>query len=240
MRNASDIMKTTLFVLTYNEIEGMKKIMPRIRKEWVDQVIVADGGSTDGTLEYAREHGYHTFVQGKKGIRHAYIEGFPLITGDIVITFSPDGNSIPEAIPQMIAKMREGHDMVIASRYLYDAKSEDDDFITQFGNKVLTGAINFFHKGSYTDALVMLRAYKKSLFYELDLDKEESYDTEKLLFTKIGIEPLLSIRCAKRRKKVTEIPVDEPSRIGGRRKLQIVRWGGAYFLQILREIVFWK
>ena len=77
-------MKTTLFVLTYNEIEGMRSIMPRVKKEWVDQIIIADGGSTDGTLEYAKEHGYTTFVQKKKGIRHAYIEGFPLINGDIV------------------------------------------------------------------------------------------------------------------------------------------------------------
>ncbi len=42
-------MKTTLFVLAYNEIEGMKAIMPRIKKEWVDEIIIVDGGSTDGT-----------------------------------------------------------------------------------------------------------------------------------------------------------------------------------------------
>src|ERR1039457_5602197 len=110
-------MKITLFVLTYNEIEGMKAIMPRIKEEWVDQIIIADGGSTDGTLEYARQQRYTVFVQREKGIRHAYIEGFPLIIGDIVITFSPDGNSVPEAIPALIEKIKEGYDMVIASRY---------------------------------------------------------------------------------------------------------------------------
>ena len=92
-------MITTLFVLTYNEIEGMKAIMPRIKKEWVDEIIVVDGGSTDGTLEYAKEQGYVTHVQKKKRLRNAYIEGFPLIKSDYVITFSPDGNSVPEAIP---------------------------------------------------------------------------------------------------------------------------------------------
>jgi glycosyltransferase involved in cell wall biosynthesis len=39
-------MKTTLFVLTYNEIEGMKAIMPRIKKEWVNEIIVVVDGST--------------------------------------------------------------------------------------------------------------------------------------------------------------------------------------------------
>ncbi len=90
------------------------------------------------------------------------------------------------------------------------------------------------------DSLVIFRAYRKTLFYELDLHKEESYNTEKLLFTVIGIEPLLSIRCAKRKLKVTEVPVEEPERIGGERKLQIIRWGGAYYLQILKEICSWR
>ena len=49
-------MKTTLLIPTVNEIEGMKIIMPRIKKEWVDEILIVDGGSTDGTLEYARSH----------------------------------------------------------------------------------------------------------------------------------------------------------------------------------------
>ena len=92
-------MKTTLFVLTYNEIEGMKAIIPRIKKEWVDEIIIVDGGSTDGTQEYAKEQVYTIYVQKKKGIRHAYIEGIPLVKTDYIISFSPDGNSVPEAIP---------------------------------------------------------------------------------------------------------------------------------------------
>ena len=228
-------MKVTLFVLTHNEIVGMKAIMPRIKKEWVDEIIVADIGSTDGTIEYAKKQGYVTYVQKKKGIRHAYIEGFPLVKSDYIITFSPDGNSVPEAIPYLIEKIKEGYDMVIASRYLDHAKSHDDDFITRFGNWLFTKLINLFHKGTYTDAMVIYRIYRKSLFYELKLDTEESYNMEKCFFTTMGIEPLLSIRCAKYKKKYTEIPEDEPKRIGGERKLQIIRWGAAYLAQIIKE-----
>ena len=207
-------MKTTLLVYTLNEIDGMKQIMPRIKKEWVSELIVVDGGSTDGTLEYAKEHGYNVYVQKKKGLRHAYIEGLPLVNSDFVLTFSPDGNSIPEAIPDLIKKINEGYDMVVASRYLDHAKSHDDDIITGFGNWFLTNIMNIFHKGTFTDALVMLRIYKKSLLYELKMDTEESYNVEKWYLTTIGIEPLLSIRCAKFGKTYTEIPVDEPKRIG--------------------------
>jgi hypothetical protein len=34
---------------------------------------------------------------------------------------------VPESIPALIAKMAEGHDLVIGSRYLGDAKSDDDE-----------------------------------------------------------------------------------------------------------------
>src|SRR5204862_1448060 len=50
--------RVTLFMPVLNEIEGMKVIVPQIRSEWCDQVLVVDGGSRDGTLEYARERGF--------------------------------------------------------------------------------------------------------------------------------------------------------------------------------------
>ena len=46
-------MKTTLLVMALNEIDGMKAVMPKIDPGWVDQIVVCDGGSTDGTAEWA-------------------------------------------------------------------------------------------------------------------------------------------------------------------------------------------
>jgi glycosyltransferase involved in cell wall biosynthesis len=76
-------IKITLFVVALNEIEGLKIIMPQIDPAWIDQILIGDGGSTDGTQEYLKAEGYEYFVQSKPGIRHAYIEGFPKIKGDI-------------------------------------------------------------------------------------------------------------------------------------------------------------
>jgi glycosyltransferase involved in cell wall biosynthesis len=230
-------MKFTLLVLTLNEIEGMKAIMPKIRRDWCDQIIIVDGGSTDGTIEWAREQGYFVYVQKQKGFRHAYTEVLPYIEGDVVITFSPDGNSIPELIPELIDKMKEGYDMVIVSRYLGGAKSEDDDIITAFGNWLFTKTVNILHGGHYTDAMVIFRAYKTKLIYDLQLDKDEGYKlAEKLFRTQISWEPLLSVRAAKRKLKVAEIPGDEPARIGGERKLKVLKWGAAYYFQFIREL----
>ena len=89
--------------------------------------------------------------------------------------------------------------------------------------------------------MVIYRAFKKNLIYDLDLDKEESYHLPEHLFgTVISWEPLMSVRAAKKRKRITEVAVGEPSRIGGDRKLQVFRWGAAYYFQFWRETWFWK
>jgi len=234
-------MEVTLLVPTLNEIDGMKTVMPLIKPEWCDQILIVDGQSKDGTAEYARAQGYDVIVQQKKGMRHAYMEAWPHVKGDVVLTFSPDGNSIPELIPACIAKMKEGYDMVIVSRYAKGAKSYDDDVITGFGNWLFTTTINLLHGGHYTDAMVIYRAYRKDLIAELDLDKDSSYEFEEELFgTNVSWEPLLSVRCAKRKLKYADIPGDEPAREGGERKLQVLRWGAAYMFEVLREVFVWR
>lgn len=234
-------MKFTLIVCTWNEIDGMKVIMPQIKKEWVDQIIILDGGSTDGTIEYAKEQGYFTYVQKKPGLRNAYMEVLPYVEGDVLITFSPDGNSVPEAIPPLVEKMKEGYDMVIASRYLGPAKSADDDILTGFGNWLFTGTVNLLNGGHYTDAMVIYRAFKKQLIFDLELDQDRWYSTpEKLFRCHVSWEPILSSRAAKRKLKLTEIPADEPARIGGERKLMIFRWGATFMFQFFRDFLLWR
>ena len=235
-------MNTTLIVMTLNEIDGMKFIMPQIDRKWVHQIIIVDGGSTDGTVEWAHAQGYEVYEQKRKGIRFAYMEVLDLVRGDAIFTFSPDGNSPPEDIPRLIAKREEGDfDLVIGSRYKDDATSSDDDIITAFGNWLFTRTVNLLHGGAYTDAMVIYRIYKKDIIYQLDLHKDESYTlAEKMFGTIISWEPLMSVRAAKAKLKIAEIPVDEPDRIGGERKLQILRWGAAYYFQFIWEVFSWK
>ena len=234
-------MKITIIVLTLNEVDGVKVVMPQIDPAWYDQLIVVDGQSTDGTIEWCRDNGYEVYIQKKRGIRHAYLEILPTVQGDVVLTFSPDGNCAPEMIPQILEKMREGNDLVIGSRYLDDATSQDDDIVTGFGNWLFTRTVNVLHGGNYSDCMVIYRAFKRQLIFDLDLDKEESYALpEKLFSTVISWEPLMAVRAAKKNLKIGEIPAGEPARIGGERKLKIIRWGAAYFFQFWRELWFWK
>lgn len=233
-------MTFTLFIPTLNEEEGMRVIMPKVDHSLFGQVLISDGNSTDGTVEYSKSRGYDVHIQKRKGIRNAYMEAWPMIRCDAVVTFSPDGNCRPEDMPGLIEKMKEGYDMVVASRYFGGVKSEDDDPMTAFGNWLFTGTINLLHGGRYTDAMGIYRSYRTNLFNELDLHKEETYVTEKLFGCVMGCEPILSVRAAKRKLKIGEVLGFEPARVGGVRKLLPFRWGGSYMTQIFRELYFWK
>lgn len=233
-------MKVTLLIPTLNEIAGVREIMPRIKKEWIDEIVFVDGNSTDGTIDYIKEHGYTLILEKKPLLRDGLLDALEQINSDVVLTFSPDGNCIPELIPAIVEKMKEGYDMVIASRYVGRAKSYDDTLVTAFGNWMFTTLVNILYAGRYTDVMNIFRAYKKNFVKELDLDKEITYSTPERLFkTKIGWEPLLSVRARKRGLKVAEIPGDEPKRIGGKAKLQVLRWGAAYLFQIIRDRFWW-
>lgn len=199
--------------------------MPRIQKTWVDQIVIVDGGSTDGTVEYFEKNGYSVVRQKTKGLMNGYREAMALVRTDVVITFTPDGNSLPELIPPLIEKMRQGYDMVIVSRYLDGAKSEDDDPVTAFGNWMFTKMINILFRGHYTDTLVGFRAWKRSLWSLADEDPQ--------LFS---FEPYSAIRCAQLKCRVAEIPGDEPRRIGGVRKMMPLRNGWHVLVMIFKAL----
>jgi len=50
----------------------------------------------------------------------------------------------------------------------------------------------------------------------------------------------MAVRAAKIRKRIAEVAAGEPARVGGDRKLQIFRWGAAYYFQFWRELWFWR
>ena len=60
-------MTVIVFVLTLDEIDGVSQIMPKIKKEWADQIMLVDGGSNDGTIEKAKELGFDVIHQKNKG-----------------------------------------------------------------------------------------------------------------------------------------------------------------------------
>ncbi|MHA1569026.1 MAG: glycosyltransferase family 2 protein [Alphaproteobacteria bacterium] len=90
-------------------------------------VLVVDDGSTDRTAAIATEwaekmplhlHRHERNLGLGAAIRHIYELARPRLRDDgVLITLDADGSHRPEQIPEMVAKVREGCDLVIASRY---------------------------------------------------------------------------------------------------------------------------
>tara|TARA_B100000029_G_scaffold516494_1_gene630249 strand:- start:372 stop:1043 length:672 start_codon:yes stop_codon:yes gene_type:complete len=222
-------MYAIVFVLTLDEIDGISAIMPQVKKEWADKIVLVDGGSKDGTIEKAKELGFEVIHQKNKGEGNACRVGTDATESDFVMFFSPDGNDVPTDIPKLIQKTKEGFDVVHISRFGKESISEDANWLERFGNNMFTFLVNSFFGGNYTDALNGFRIIKRKLWDELKTDAQF-----------LNIEQQTCIRLAKRKIPIYEIEGMEPKRIGGERKMRPLTTGAQLSYQIIKEFIFWK
>jgi hypothetical protein len=127
--------------------------------------------------------------------------------------------------------------MVIASRYLDGASSEDDTRLTAIGNWGLTRLINTSGRFKYTDALVMFRAYRKNIIEQLGFTRPMN-GLQQRLAKMTGLyswEPSLSIRANRAGMRISEIGASEPKAFRERRQNTLVH-GTAIGTQILHEL----
>jgi glycosyltransferase involved in cell wall biosynthesis len=214
-----------LLLPTLNEIDGVKAIVPYIERALVDDIIVIDGGSKDGTVEYAIAAGLTVVTQLRAGLQYAVFDVARSLPHDYVIEFSPDGNCKVDQLSELVAKIREGYDHVVVSRYLDHAVSEDDDHVTAFGNWMFSRLMRPLANFPITDALNIYRGYRRDILLDPDF---EFYMRGPVL------EPLITGICALRGRSAAEIPGDEPVRIGGETKRSIIYNGSMILLMILR------
>jgi glycosyltransferase involved in cell wall biosynthesis len=231
--------KIALVLTTLNEIEGMKVIFPQIDLKLFSQVLVLDGNSSDGTIEYCRSKNLDILIQSKRGFRNGMYEMCNVLAEenlDYIVTFSPDGNCDPATLEKFTASCDGNSELIIGSRYKDGATSDDDDFLTAAGNLFFTKLTNILFRTRLTDVFSIYRGFKPELIKKLCLEDEKSFaPIEKVFRTRIGWEPLMTFRAARMNVRIREVSVGEPARIGGQRKLQIFRWGGAFLCQLLRE-----
>ena len=77
--------RITVVIPCLNEKEGIGKVLREL-PAFVDEVVVVDNGSTDGTAVVALQLGAHVVTELHRGYGRAYKSGFSRATGDIIVT----------------------------------------------------------------------------------------------------------------------------------------------------------
>jgi dolichol-phosphate mannosyltransferase len=109
-------------VPSINEVENLRNLLPRLKDVLATlrcryEIIIVDGGSTDGTADIAAAHGAKVVMQGGRGYGDAIREAIRQANGEYILTLDADLSHDPSFIPQMWAERRKAA-LVIASRYV--------------------------------------------------------------------------------------------------------------------------
>ena len=113
----------SIIIPAYNEEENIPILMEKLDEMIKEdgsafEVVLVDDGSYDNTynkaVEYQKRYEFLKVVRHKKnrGITDALLSGFNAASGEIFVFFPADLQYMPEDIPKLIAKIKEGYDVV--------------------------------------------------------------------------------------------------------------------------------
>lgn len=207
-----------------NEVGSIEAVLNDIPKDRVDEVLVADGGSTDGTVELVTRLGYRIVTQTEKGFGAAVDNGFKQAKGDIVVVLNADGSQNPKDIPNLVDKINQGYDLVLASRYLPGGGSEEDTFLHHIGNKFFTFLCNALYQVGVSDVLYFFLAAKKAIFEKVKTNcPDAGYCVE------------LPIKTRRAGFKITDVPSFEKKRTAGKAKVHTLSTGFKILMTLLKQ-----
>jgi len=149
----------------------VRKAIATLRQAGIaGEVIVADNGSTDGSVEIAQAEGARVVNVAEKGYGNALKGGIQAAAGDYVLMADSDDSYDLTHIPRFVEQLRNGSDLVMGNRFTGGIAHRAMPFLHRYlGNPVLTGIGRLFFGSTCKDFHCGMRAFRKDSFLRMDV-----------------------------------------------------------------------
>lgn len=230
-------MKLIVQVPCYDEEETLHLVVNSIPRKIKDidkvEIMIMDDGSSDRTVEIAKELGVDHIVQQKrnKGLARNFYDGLQeslRLGADIIVNTDGDNQYPQERIPDLIQPIMDGtHDIVVADRQTHTIEhfSPLKKFLQGLGSKIVNKASNTY----LPDAVSGFRAYSREAAMNLNVVTDFSYCTETI------------IAAGKKRMALTYVPVKTNPKTRESRLFKNI-WSHVYksMMTILKSYTMYK
>jgi len=215
----------SLIIPTLNEAQNLAHVLPTL-PDMVDELVIVDGGSTDGTLEVIRQLRPDAKIieEPRRGKGIALQVGFAAAAGDILVIMDADGSMDPLDIPTFVAALNAGADVAKGSRFVQGGGSSDLTPVRTLGNYMLTKAVRMTFGGRYSDLCYGYMAFWRHVL--------PTFDGGAVGFE---VETFLNVRTLAAGLRVVEIASFESPRIHGQSHLRTFSDGFRVLRTIARE-----
>jgi len=198
----------SVIIPTINEEDGIVSTLSELPLKTLEamdfdcEVIVVDGGSTDGTRERARELGARVILEPRRGYGRAYKTGFDAAEGDIIVTFDGDFTYPVSLVPRLVEDMvKNGVEFITTNRF-ESLEPGAMSFLRKFGNHVLSLWVRLLFSVRLRDSQSGMWVIKKDALNRILPNSDEMAFSEE-----IKIRAFKSCKCA-------EIPIKYRRRVG--------------------------
>ena len=215
----------SLVIPAKNEALNLPYVLSRI-PEWVHEVILVDGNSTDRTVDVAKSLRPDIKVVGqeRKGKGAALRSGFAACSGDIIVMIDADGSMDPKELPAYIGALFSGADFVKGSRFMQGGRTNDMEWYRRFGNWCFVKLVTIRFGGHFSDLCYGYIGFWRSALSRMSLEKDDGFEIE----TSMNVQALTTGLV------IHEVPSVEAARIHGVSNLRTIPDGWRVLKTIIR------